>query len=448
MKGEFDLFDRNSYKSDDNRFNSLHEEDDISNSINKEGFNHLPNDREKQDSMNKELQQWKIVIVDNDQEVISITKQALKGFRFLNGSLTFLEAHHYKNVKEIMLENNDIAIIFFGVSSENYNACLEQVKYIREDLKNELVQIVLTSCESNQTLEKKMLSEYRINFYQSKSDLTENKIFTLTTSLLNTFNAQKTVREYNKNLRMLIAEKTLDLKVKNEEYKNAIATKNKMFSIIAHDLINPFNSLLGFSDILRTQCHELPPEKIKQFSDVIWQTSRSTYDLLYNLLEWARIQTGKIKFNPSKTSICRLLNTNIELLRLQASQKNLQLSFSCNDSIEVFCDSNMINTVLRNLISNGIKFTCEGGVNVNVFESGTNCIIEVADTGIGISAAKLKNIFNPDLTSASGTAGESGSGIGLMLCKEFTSINNGTIEVTSKINKGSTFTLTLPLYKF
>jgi signal transduction histidine kinase len=450
MKGEnFYLFDetKNASINGESDYESLFSEDDIRRLTQSQGFEKRPFDHRTPLNPDLNLPAWKILIVDDEKDIITITKLALQDYKFQNGNLIFFEAHKKEEAKKILLEHEDIALIFLDVVMEcNYDG-LELVKFIREDLKNELIQIVLRTGQPGYAPEKEVISNYKINFYQTKAELTENKLFTLTASLLNSYHALKTIREYNKNLKKLVAEKTLDLRVKNEEYQNAIATKNKMFSIIAHDLVNPFNSLLGFSDILRTQCAELPPEKIKQFSDVIWQTSRSTYDLLYNLLEWARIQTGKIKFTPSKTYICRILKANIDLLQLQAGQKNLSLSYTCNEDISVFCDSNMINTVLRNLISNAIKFTSQGGVDVLVSVDGDVCKIEVSDTGIGISTPKLKNLFDPDLTSSSGTAGESGSGIGLMLCREFTIINSGSIDVSSKINKGSTFTVKLPLYK-
>jgi two-component system, sensor histidine kinase and response regulator len=390
---------------------------------------------------------WKILIADDEKDVITITKLALKDFKYKDKKIMFFEAYNKDEAKKIFLENNDIALIYLDVVMQSNDDGLELVRFIREDLKNELVQIVLRTGQPGYAPEKEIISNYKINFYQSKSELTENKLFTLTASMLNTYQALHSIREYNRTLKKVVAEKTLDLRVKNEEYKNAINTKNKMFSIIAHDLVNPFNSLLGFSDILRNQCENLPPEKIKQFSEVIWQTSRSTCDLLSNLLDWSRVQTGKISYSPQKTSIPEIIQSNIELLRLQARQKKIQLSFDCNYEIFSFCDRNMINTVIRNLISNGIKFTGKGGVMVSAYVIDGNCKIDITDTGVGISQAKIKELFNPDTVSMLGTAGESGTGIGLMLCNEFIHLNHGQISVISKINSGSTFTLTLPIFK-
>ena len=450
MKGDkFYLFDKNDeiFLNDEIQKNSIFSEDDI------EHLCHIvsPDNPILQNKSELEsdspVSDWKILFVGNENDHISFTKPLLSDYKFQNRKLLFFEANTKEVAKKICIENDDIALIFLDVFVENNYDGLELVKYIREDLKNELVRIVLRTDKPEYVPGKQIISDYRINFYQTKSELTEIQLYTLTASLLDSFNSLKTIREYNKNLKQIIAEKTLDLRVKNEEYKNAIATKNKMFSIIAHDLVNPFNSLLGFSDILRTQCHELSPEKIKQFSDVIWQTSRSTFDLLSNLLEWSRIQTGKIKFVPQNTFIYRLVKANINLLQLQARQKNLSLTFSCSEDISVFCDLNMINTVLRNLISNGIKFTQTGGVDVQVSVVNDECKIYITDTGIGITSSKIKILFDPYYTSSKGTAGENGSGIGLMLCNDFIRLNNGKIEVDSKINKGSTFTLTLPLSK-
>jgi signal transduction histidine kinase len=388
---------------------------------------------------------WKILIVDAEKDIVAITKFVFTEYRFENSHLTFFEANNSEEAKKTLIENNDIALIFLGVLMESNYDVLELVRFIREDLENELMQIVLIGREPGDAPEKEIIHNYKINFYQFKSELTENKIFTIIVSLLNTYSALKTIKENSIILKQIIDDKTHDLRVKNEEYKNAILTKNKMFSIIAHDLVNPFNSLLGFSDILRNQCEQLPTEKIKQFSEVIWQTSRSTCDLLSNLLEWSRVQNGKISFSPQKTNLYDLIKSNIELLQLQAQQKKINLTYSCEEGIYIYCDSNMINTVLRNLISNGIKFTSQGGVHISVTVIEEACKIEISDTGIGIASSKIVHLFSPENISMTGTSGESGTGIGLMLCKEFINMNHGQIQATGKLNKGSTFTLTLPI---
>jgi signal transduction histidine kinase len=446
---KFDLFDENhdlfnSHETDsnslftkeENRF--LTQNDTLTNS----GFlNEETTEIQTPDSS------WKILVVDNEKDIIKIAKTAFKEYKFQNNELIFLEAYNKEDAKQLITDNKDIALIFIDMLIDSNNSNLELVRFIREEIKNELVQIVLTTGEPGYAPEKEIFTGYKINFFQTKSELTEIKLFTLTTSLLDSYHALKSIRDNNITLKKMVAEKTLDLRVKNEEYKNAIATKNKMFSIIAHDLVNPFNSLLGFSDILRNQCENLPTEKIKQFSEVMWQTSRSTCDLLSNLLEWARVQTGKISFSPQKIALCTLIKTNIELLNLQARQKNIQLNGSCEEEVFIYGDTFMINTVLRNLISNGIKFTSKGGVNITVNIVDDQCIIDITDTGTGISHSKIENLFEPETLSIPGTAGESGTGIGLMVCNEFMHLNNGSIKVTSKVNKGSTFTLTLPLYR-
>ncbi len=450
MQGEkINLFDEDTDSSeiDKNQDYSLFSEDDIKQLTENENpgvFNYSVKDISQTEKPESFI---KILIADDENDVITITKLALNDFKFQEKNLHFFEASNKEEAKAIIHENDDIALIFLDVVMENNYDGLELVKYIREDLKNDLVQIVLRTGQPGYAPEREIISNYKINFYQTKSELTDNKLFTLTSSLLHSYHALKTIHNYNINLKHVIAEQTQHLRTKNEELQNVIASKNKLFSIIAHDLVNSFNSLLGFSDILRLQCETLPAEKIKQFAEIIWKTSGSTYNLLSNLLEWSRIQTGTINLTPQKVSLLNLITSNVNLHQLQARQKNLTINFTCNESINVYCDSFMINTVLRNLISNGIKFTKKGGININVSKNNDECLIEISDTGVGISAEILSELFSIENVSTKGTDGESGTGIGLVLCREFVTLNKGTISVTTEINKGTTFLVTLPLHQ-
>ena len=219
-----------------------------------------------------------------------------------------------------------------------------------------------------------------------------------------------------------------------------------MFSIIAHDLINPFNSLLGISELLKKQTETIDTDKIKKFADSIFQTSDNTYKLLSNLLEWSIAQTGQIQYNPTKVLLNNLIKNNILLLQSQADNKSISLKFSADENIYAFCDSNMINTVIRNLLSNGIKFTEKGGVKISVKKKDDACIFTIRDTGIGIGKEKIKNILTLENVSTNGTAGEDGTGIGLMLCCEFVEKNEGKIWIESEVNKGSCFKIALPCF--
>ncbi len=232
------------------------------------------------------------------------------------------------------------------------------------------------------------------------------------------------------------------------------ATKDKFFSIIAHDLKNPFNTMLGFSEFLLKKFDDYDKEKQKKFIGIIRDDIENTYKLLENLLLWSQSQRGQLEYMPEKENLFLSVSESVELLDLSASSKKISLINKINENIYVNVDSNMLSTVIRNLISNAIKFTPENGkiiIKSKVVKSDDKRNyneITVEDTGIGISKEKLKKIFsNDENTSTRGTAGERGTGLGLILCKEFVEKHKGNIRAESEVGKGSKFIFTLPLYE-
>lgn len=224
------------------------------------------------------------------------------------------------------------------------------------------------------------------------------------------------------------------------------ATKDKFFSIIAHDLKGPFSTILGFSEVLIGQVRENDLEGIEQFAGIIHQSASQAMDLLTNLLVWSRSQSGQIEFNPEYFELHTLISEVKSLLEANAKQKNIGLSVSAHGSIAIYADKAMISTVLRNLISNAIKFTNPGG-SVVISGSELRGVIEVAvsDNGIGIRPEDLGRLFRiGESISTPGTANEKGTGLGLILCREFIEKNMGSIRAESKPGKGSRFVFTLP----
>jgi len=231
-----------------------------------------------------------------------------------------------------------------------------------------------------------------------------------------------------------------------EKLEQLNATKDKFFSIIAHDLKNPFNSILGFSDLLLQNIHRYDQLKIEMFLNTIKNSSKQAYDLLENLLVWARSQTGKIDYSPEPVDLNQRFSDNLGLLEAQTLNKKLKITTNIPDDTLVYGDKNMINTVIRNLVSNAIKFTFENGsINISVIDKDDMLEIAIKDNGIGIAPENLNKLFRIDSKySTSGTNEERGTGLGLILCKEFVEKQGGKIWVESVLEKGSTFRFTLP----
>jgi len=225
------------------------------------------------------------------------------------------------------------------------------------------------------------------------------------------------------------------------------ATKDKFISILAHDLKNPFNTLLGFSTLLSKNIRKYDIDKIEIQVNQIYQTTKRTYDLLDDLLTWATAQSGKMTFEPKKINFANICQDLIENMKQIANAKNITINNFKSENFNIFADSNMVKTTLRNLISNAIKFTNENGqINIYTEKNQSNAIITISDNGVGIDKDNHTKLW--DLTqqyTTTGTADEKGTGLGLLLCKEFVEKHGGKIWVESELGKGSDFKFTMPL---
>jgi PAS domain S-box-containing protein len=224
------------------------------------------------------------------------------------------------------------------------------------------------------------------------------------------------------------------------------STKDKLFSIIAHDLRSPFNSILGLSELLIENTKNFEVSESEKYLEIINSSAKNTLILLDNLLDWAKSQTEKNIFKPEKTSLPAIINEMLEVSKSVVKIKNIALIISQIDDIKVYADINMLKTILRNLISNAIKYTHPNGViTISAVQNQNNIEITVSDNGVGMSEETRNKLFEigSNITTA-GTANEKGSGLGLILCREFIEIHGGEIWVNSELGKGSSFTFSLP----
>ncbi len=247
----------------------------------------------------------------------------------------------------------------------------------------------------------------------------------------------------------LLAQKESLIEVNNELH-DLNSTKDKFFSIIAHDIKNPFNAVLGFTGLLEENFQEWDDERKLEVVNLINTSAKNLYELLENLLQWSRSQSGLIEFKPQKILLKDTFSNAIGLFKESANAKNIEMGFTFPEiELEVYADRNMLDAIMRNLISNAIKFTNTGG-KVHLFAETRNkfAIVKVTDNGVGLSPEIQEQLFEIDKhTSTYGTNNESGTGLGLILVKEFVTKHGGAIGVESIIGKGSTFYFTLPLLK-
>jgi signal transduction histidine kinase len=236
------------------------------------------------------------------------------------------------------------------------------------------------------------------------------------------------------------------IKQQNFELQESNATKDKLFSIIAHDLKNPFAVILSLSETVADTFRALDEEELEECLKKMHSSAQKVYELLANLLTWSRSQTGNIQFNPGRLKLNPLVVEIAELLRNQYELKNIELNIEIDDDLMVLADTNMLNTVMRNLISNAIKYTNKAGmINVSGSERDKYIEIVIRDNGVGIQQETIDKLFKIEhKVSSPGTSNERGTGLGLILCKEFVEKNGGRIWLESEVGKGSTFYFTLP----
>ncbi len=234
------------------------------------------------------------------------------------------------------------------------------------------------------------------------------------------------------------------LKEKAKELKIANETKDKFYSIIAHDLKSPFNTIINFAQLIQESAQKGDYESFNQYLCFLSDSSEQAYSLLLNLLEWTKIQSKGIKYYPEKINIKTSLSSVLRIFQHNALSKNILIINQLQDCC-VFADRNMLETIFRNLISNSIKFTKDAKIYISNEKKKSYCVISIIDEGIGMDEKELENIFDAKNIKR-GTNGEKGSGLGLSLVKEFIKINKGELLIKSEKGKGSTFSFTLPLY--
>lgn len=283
-------------------------------------------------------------------------------------------------------------------------------------------------------------------------DLTVTVLFTISVVFIvvklvfNKFIERETVYLENQ----ILEEKNNIITNQNDELIHLNATKDKFFSIISHDLKNPISNFHQAANLAYSEFNSLDEKDLLDILKMLDSSSKEIYELLNNLLIWARSQQSRVEFNPEPCNLNYIILNNISLQKLSASNKKISIEFDNNLDRELFADINLVNTVVRNLISNAIKFSFEGSkiiVSTSILKDGKFALTQVKDFGIGISAENIEKLFKPDSNfKHHGTKNEKGTGLGLILCKEFIEMHKDcVIYAESTLGVGTTFSFTLPL---
>lgn len=400
------------------------------------------------------------------KEQVAELKKQLETFK-----LDLVENTNKRKQSEIDIENADIEINQFGTVLDNLDAyvyvkdtqrryfyankkTLNLFKCTTEELKGSVDSNFFSqqACEQLSQIDRRILELGEKTAFEVESKDSDGKrlvYWEVKTPIFDKKDKSKIVGLCGISTDITERKKAEDkIKASEIQLKKLNATKDKLFSIIAHDLRSPFNSIIGFSELLLSNVNNTENTQSEKYIDIINSTAKNTLILLDNLLNWAKSQTRDLSLRPETINLSKVIFEIFSIEKPIAKAKNISLNYSPpTNEIELYTDENLLKTVLRNLISNAIKFTNPNG-NINVLTTIDHNQVEISisDNGVGISKDVICELFNISMNVISqGTANEKGSGLGLILCKEFVEKLNGKIWVESEVGKGSDFKFTLPL---
>lgn len=381
---------------------------------------------------------WKVLIADDDEDVHRVTEMVFRGFSFRDRKLVLRDAYSGAEAVEMLRADPGYAVILLDVIMESQDAGLRTVKRIREELGLREIRIILRTGQPGTAPETTVVRQYDINDYQTKTELTNNRLVSVVTSALRTYDDMRTIAGMRDALELKVKERTRAL-------EEMITAKDQMFSIIAHDLRGPVSNVKGFLDLMVDTMEPHSLNEIEDYLRILHVNANATMVLLDNLLYWARSQRGLLETDLVSEELAPVLREAIDINKGIAASKGVVLELEVVPGLRCLMDANMIALVVRNLISNAIKFTPTGGhVRITAQETADRVMVSVKDSGVGMSEGQLASLFDVHThRSTYGTNNERGSGLGLLLCADFARRHGGDLEVESTLGKGSCFSFHL-----
>ncbi len=407
-------------------------------------FSDEPKVTPKEPSPKEEVgQEYLVLVVDDDEYVHQLTKMVLRGFTFEDCPIRLASAMSAKEAINYLEEHKDVAVALVDVVMETDNAGLELVNHIRNNFNNNEIRLLIRTGQPGAAPEESVFQDYDINDYLSKTDLTAHK---LRMTLLNALRSYRDIRhaaELQKQI-MLAEQETLAAAAASE-------AKSQFLAHMSHEIRTPLNGIIGIADILS----QTPLNDIQgQYVSTIHDSGEALLSIINDILDFSKIEAGKLELEHIDFSLAEHTQSLQNLFVVQLTAKNLLFHTHIDPSIPAFLkgDPLRIKQILLNLISNSIKFTRTGSIEltINLVNPEPNLVLQfnVKDTGIGIPQDKLNLLFEAfTQVDSSTTRKYGGTGLGLQISKRLVELMGGQIQVTSKIDEGSTFSFTLALKK-
>lgn len=416
-------------------------------------------DEPKPDVKTQVKKAWKIMVIDDEKSVHDITSLSLREFSFEGRGVEFINAYSAKEAEACLKKHPDTAMMLVDVVMEEEDSGLRFVHYVREILKNDLVQVVIRTGQPGFAPEGEVISSYKINSYFSKTDITAQKLVSLVTTSLRTYQlsqdlsrelnkrkkAEQGLRDLNRNLEKKIEERTRELVRVN-------LLKSQFLANMSHEIRTPMNGILGMTNLLMD---EPLTEKQGEFASIIYSSANTLLTLINDILDLSKIEAGQLKFELRRFSVEKLIKETLSMFMLKAMEKSLDLEAVISPDLPAFLsgDAIRIKQILVNLVGNALKFTIKGGVVIHALleeETETHILmgLEVRDTGPGIDQEFKARLFDKfSQQDASTTRVFGGTGLGLAISKQLSMMMDGSIDAWNQDGGGAVFKVSLRIQK-
>ncbi|OQX78278.1 MAG: hypothetical protein B6D61_05935 [Bacteroidetes bacterium 4484_249] len=392
----------------------------------------------------EDVQSYKIINVSANEQIHDAVFNTLKYFSINGKKLNIFKVSTLQEAKAIAKKNPEVILIFIDNAVHVNGSYHDLERFVKEELNNSICQITFKDDDTKSSI---LVDKGDTKNGKSNSDFeyARERLVDVMKMIMLTCDMESKIEGET----IITQDGIIKVEPVEEQISSVSITRDKLYTILAHDLKAPVGNIKVMLDFLTNEPELLDKRTSKELLMSVRESAESIHELLDNFLFWTRMHKNDIYFNPVGLNLANLVRENLTLLKSTAVSKKININSSIKENITVFADNYMITTVLRNLLYNAIKFTGkQGEISISVKEHTDIVEISIKDNGIGVPKKDIDKLFRPNVyLSTKSTLNETGTGLGLILCKDFIEKNGGQITAESEEGKGSTFSFTLPKWK-